>query len=261
MSRSLATSPRMLFSADGCGCDNRNRVTAPVMMPCCWPRRRRRVQAIAWPISAPVSAPPALRWPAASPASISCWSRSMRRSLALARDNAAPNGIAAAVIALDVATAPRLYSSRSCAGQCRSRADEPAVQRCRAASRLAGLARASIAHVAAAATLESWIHAARRILKPGGTLTLIWRADGIAEVLAALDRGFGSLEILPVHGDATAPAIVFWFAPRRAAGRRRILPALMLNDESGGPIKRCRRFWRGRGVCRSRDHYRAADGC
>jgi len=28
-------------------------------------------------------------------------------------------------------------------------------------------------------------------------LTLIWRADGIAEVLAALARGFGSLELCP----------------------------------------------------------------
>ncbi len=46
------------------------------------------------------------------------------------------------------------------------------------------------AHVATATTLENWIRAARRILKPKGMLTLIWRADGIAEVLAALDRGF-----------------------------------------------------------------------
>ena len=63
-----------------------------------------------------------------------------------------------------------------------------------------------IAHVATATTLENWVHAARRILKSRGVLTLIWRADGIAEVLAALDRGFGSLEILPVHGDVKAPA-------------------------------------------------------
>ena len=53
-----------------------------------------------------------------------------------------------------------------------------------------------IAHVATATTLESWIHAARRILKSGGILTMIWRADGLAEVLAALGRGFGSLAIL-----------------------------------------------------------------
>src|SRR6202007_2181185 len=62
-----------------------------------------------------------------------------------------------------------------------------------------------MAHVATGATLEGWIHAARRILKSGGVLTLIWRADGLVELLAALDRGFGSLAILPVHGDATSP--------------------------------------------------------
>jgi tRNA1(Val) A37 N6-methylase TrmN6 len=63
------------------------------------------------------------------------------------------------------------------------------------------------AHVAAADTLETWIHAARRVLKSGGVLTLIWRADGLAEVLAALDRGFGGVEILPVHPNPDAPAI------------------------------------------------------
>ena len=72
-----------------------------------------------------------------------------------------------------------------------------------------------------ATTLESWIHAARRILKSGGVLTLIWRADGIAEVLAALDRGFGSLAILPVHGDAKRRRFGCWFARSRAGGRRR----------------------------------------
>ena len=55
--------------------------------------------------------------------------------------------------------------------------------------------------------LKAGFTPARRILKSGGVLTLIWRADGLAEVLAALDRGFGSLAILPVHGDATSPAI------------------------------------------------------
>ena len=75
---------------------------------------------------------------------------------------------------------------------------------------------------------------ARRILKSGGALTLIWRADGLAEVLAALDRGFGSLTILPVHGDAASAG-----DPRpgsRGQGRPgadAILPALMLNDQSG----------------------------
>ena len=90
------------------------------------------------------------------------------------------------------------------------------------------------AHVATAATLADWIHAARRVLKSQGALTLIWRADGIAEVLTALDRGFGSLAILPVHGDATAPAIrVLVRATKGGKAPTRILAGLMLNDESG----------------------------
>lgn len=64
-----------------------------------------------------------------------------------------------------------------------------------------------VAHVAAADTLETWVHAARRVLNSGGALTLIWRADGLAEVLAALGRGFGSVEVLPVHPNPAAAAI------------------------------------------------------
>ena len=63
-----------------------------------------------------------------------------------------------------------------------------------------------IAHMATATTLWKWVHTGRRILKSRGALTLIWRADGIAEVFSALDHGFGSVQVLPVHGDARGPA-------------------------------------------------------
>ncbi|WP_424629565.1 methyltransferase [Bradyrhizobium sp. SYSU BS000235] len=64
-----------------------------------------------------------------------------------------------------------------------------------------------VAHMATPETLQEWVHTARRVLKPGGTLTAIWRADGLAGVIEALDRGFGSLEIQPVHPAAEAGAI------------------------------------------------------
>jgi tRNA1(Val) A37 N6-methylase TrmN6 len=64
-----------------------------------------------------------------------------------------------------------------------------------------------LAHRAQPSTLEAWVHAARRILKPGGVLTLIWRADGIAAVLAALGKGMGSLRLAPLHGAVEEPAI------------------------------------------------------
>ncbi len=55
-----------------------------------------------------------------------------------------------------------------------------------------------------------------------------------AEVLAALDRGFGSLAILPVHGDATAPAIrVLVRAIKGGRAPTQMHAALLLNDESG----------------------------
>jgi tRNA1(Val) A37 N6-methylase TrmN6 len=105
------------------------------------------------------------------------------------------------------------------------------------------------AHVATPATLESWIHAARRILKSGGVLSLIWRADGVAEVLAVLGRGFGSLWILPVHADAATPAIrVLIRALKGGKAPTKMQAALMLNDESAVPNKEVQDILAGRGI-------------
>jgi len=167
----------------------------------------------------------------------------------LARGNAAANVIAADVIMLDVNSAAEVFAA---AGLPPDSVDivlmnppfnDPA--RHRASPDKAR----EIAHVARSATLEHWIHASRRILKSGGVLTLIWRADGLAEVLAALDRGFGSLAILPVHGDAATPAIrVLIRAIKGGKAPLRIHAALMLNDESAVPNKQVQDILAGKGV-------------
>jgi tRNA1(Val) A37 N6-methylase TrmN6 len=106
-----------------------------------------------------------------------------------------------------------------------------------------------IAHVATATTLANWIHAARRILKSKGMLTLIWRADGIAEVLAALDHGFGSLKILPIHGDVKGPANrILIRATKGGRAPTQIHSSLMLNDESGAPNKRVQEILAGKEI-------------
>jgi tRNA1(Val) A37 N6-methylase TrmN6 len=103
-----------------------------------------------------------------------------------------------------------------------------------------------VAHMATATTLEKWVHAARRILKSRGVLTLIWRADGIAEVLATLDHGFGSLQILAVHGDARGPANrILVRTTKGGRAPTQVLPALTLNDESGVPNKRVQEILAG----------------
>ena len=158
------------------------------------------------------------------------------RLAALARDNAALNGFAAQVALLDVtATAGAFANSGLPADSVDVVLMNPPFTDA-ARHRASPDAARALAHAATPATLEGWIHAARRILKSGGVLTLIWRADGITEVLGGLERGFGSLEILPVHGEAAKPAIrLLVRAIKGGKAPVRIYPGLMLNDQSEVP--------------------------
>ena len=167
----------------------------------------------------------------------------------LARGNAASNAIPADVIVLDITSAADAFAA---SGLPPDSVDVVLMNppfndpvRHRASPDKAR----EIAHVATAATLGTWIHAARRILKSGGALTLIWRADGLAEVLAALDRGFGNLAILPVHGDAKKPAIrVLVRAVKGGKAPTQMHAALMLNNESAMPNKQAQDILAGKGV-------------
>jgi tRNA1(Val) A37 N6-methylase TrmN6 len=151
----------------------------------------------------------------------------------LARGNAVANAVVADVAVLDVTSAAAEFAA---AGLAADSVDVVLMNppfndstRHRASS---DPARAS-AHVATETTLEGWVHAARRILKSGGVLTMIWRADGLAELLSSLGRGFGSLAILPVHGDAASPAIrVLVRAIKGGKAPLRLHAALMLNSEA-----------------------------
>ena len=67
--------------------------------------------------------------------------------------------------------------------------------------------RRRLAHAAAPGLLTRWVASAAWLLKPGGVLTLIWRADGLDEVLAALKDEFGAVMVLPVLPGPDRPAI------------------------------------------------------
>lgn len=54
--------------------------------------------------------------------------------------------------------------------------------------------------------LAGWIACARRRLRPQGWLTLVLGADRLADALAALAGGFGSVSVLPVAPRAGRPA-------------------------------------------------------
>jgi tRNA1(Val) A37 N6-methylase TrmN6 len=92
------------------------------------------------------------------------------------------------------------------------------------------------AHVASGGSLTQWIAAASWLLHSAGTLTMIWRADGLAQVLLALEAGFGGIVVRPVHGRAGQPAIrVLVKACKGSRAPLTLLPGLDLNDTTGKP--------------------------
>jgi len=166
----------------------------------------------------------------------------------LARANADANAIHADVIVLDVEADAAAFAAAGLAPDSVDAVLTNPPFNDSARHRASPDTARGIAHMATATTLSKWIHAARRILKSRGVLTMIWRADGIAEVLAALDHGFGSVQIQPVHGDARGPANrILVRATKGGRAPTQIHPALLLNDESGVPNKRVQEILAGNG--------------
>ncbi|MFL4980329.1 MAG: tRNA1(Val) (adenine(37)-N6)-methyltransferase [Xanthobacteraceae bacterium] len=159
---------------------------------------------------------------------------------ALAADNASRNGLADRVrtVALDVAAPPRAFAAAGLAPGSAARVlmnppfSDPNRHRL---SPDPGRRLAYAAHL----PLERWVRSATRLLRPHGKLTLIWRADGMTEVLAALGAaGHGALAVLPVHPRPDAPAIRILVAcEKESAVPLVVLPGLVLNDAAGRPTQ------------------------
>ena len=114
------------------------------------------------------------------------------------------------------------------------------------------------AHVGGAGRLATWVATAARLLAADGVLTLIYRADALADVMAALD-GFGALSILPVHPRRDASAIRVIVSTRKGSrAPLAVLPSLLLQDADGRPSAAAEAVLRsaqalplvGRGDCR-----------
>jgi tRNA1(Val) A37 N6-methylase TrmN6 len=127
---------------------------------------------------------------------------------ALADDNIRRNGLADRVraVTLDVAADARAFAA---AGLPPGSADRVLMNppfNDPARSNASPDAARRRAHVSAAGIMP-WLRSAARLLVAGGTLTLIWRADGLADLLAALAPGFGAVTVQPVHPRPGEPAI------------------------------------------------------
>lgn len=158
--------------------------------------------------------------------------------VALARANIDRNGLGhtARALALDVTAPARSFAAKGLPSGCAQRVlmnppfNDPARHR---ASPDPERRRA---HNATSSGLQTWVAAAARLLSPKGELSLIWRADGLAELLAALAPRFGGIAVRPVHPRANAPAIrVLVKAVKDSRSPLTIWPALVLQDAQDKP--------------------------
>jgi tRNA1(Val) A37 N6-methylase TrmN6 len=79
--------------------------------------------------------------------------------------------------------------------------------------------------------LRPWIATTALLLRPQGTLTLIYRADGLAAVLNALAGDFGSIAVVPIFPKPNAAAIrVVVRAIKGSGGALTVCPGLLLNE-------------------------------
>jgi tRNA1(Val) A37 N6-methylase TrmN6 len=90
------------------------------------------------------------------------------------------------------------------------------------------------AHGEAALDLDGWIRAVTRLLRPGGSLTMIHRADRMGDILQAFEGSFGAALIFPLwpkEGTEAKRILV-----KAVKGRRtlpRLLPGLVLHRPDG----------------------------
>lgn len=155
---------------------------------------------------------------------------------ALAQENAVRNGLAprARTICLDVAASAAAFAAVGLVPESADRVLmnppfnpplNPSPDRGR-----------RMARIASHGTLTVWLRAAARLLRPSGTVALIWRADGLGDVLAALAADFGAITILPIHPKPGMPAIrVLARAAKGHGGSLSLLPGLVLADADGRP--------------------------
>jgi len=167
----------------------------------------------------------------------------------LGRDNAERNGLSGRVRAacLDVAASAAAFTA---AGLKNESADRVLMNPpFNPAQNSSPESRRRTAHAAQRGTLRQWVRTASRLLRAGGVLTLIWRADGLDEVLAELASGFGGIAVLPIYPKTGAPAIrVLVRATKGSHAPLALLPGFVLADADGKTSAAAEQVLRGGGL-------------
>lgn len=90
------------------------------------------------------------------------------------------------------------------------------------------------AHVLEEGDLETWFRLAAMLLKPGGHIALIHKADALGEVLNLCQGRFGGLVVRPIHPRAGKCANrVVISGQKGSRGALNLLPGFVVHDDEG----------------------------
>ncbi len=90
------------------------------------------------------------------------------------------------------------------------------------------------AHVLDTRGLEPWVRVATDIVREGGTLTIIFRADGLGEILQLLPGRFGAIDVIPLRPRPEAAATrILVRSVRASRAPMRLLPGFVLHEGAG----------------------------
>jgi tRNA1(Val) A37 N6-methylase TrmN6 len=151
-------------------------------------------------------------------------------ALVLARENTALNGLEGRVTAMaGDAAAP--FSRLALPPFDAAMANPPFFDD---AGALRGPAEARRGAWIAAEGLAAWLAFLVKAVREGGTITLVHRADRLADILAGLSPKAGAFQIRPIHPFADAPAKrVLVRAVKTGKAPLKLLPPLVLHDRDG----------------------------
>lgn len=82
--------------------------------------------------------------------------------------------------------------------------------------------------------IDAWFRTAASIIRPGGTLSLIYRTEQLGDILACMQGRFGGLEILPLHSRANEPSKrLIVRGTRGSRAPLALLPGFTVHKEDG----------------------------
>jgi tRNA1(Val) A37 N6-methylase TrmN6 len=83
--------------------------------------------------------------------------------------------------------------------------------------------------------LDHWVRALAALVKPGGSATVIHRADALPALLAAMGHRFGGLVLRPIHPKSAQPATrIVVQGTRDSRAPLTLAPPLIVHDATGG---------------------------